>query len=83
LRLAWALFLLALSSPCWVVALVLVPVYLLERLCMRAAWGSMDRLRRASTVVEVLKREPLEAARDRYFAKSRNARRARKVVRPC
>lgn len=77
-RLQWG-FLLALSTPLWVVGLVLVPVYFIERLCysycLRALQGFMAAMRNRPEA------GPL-SARDRYFAKARNARKARKVVRP-
>jgi hypothetical protein len=74
-RLAGFAFLL-LTAPLWAIGLVLVPVYLVERFCYwtcrRALYG-VTRAARES-------RAPL-SARDRYFAKSRNARRAHKAVR--
>jgi len=79
-RLSWAIFVLFLSSPCWALALVLVPVYFVERACYHQVLRSFEGLRRASTVVEFVN-SPL-SSRVRYFAKSRNARRAHKAVRP-
>jgi hypothetical protein len=73
-----ATLLLVLSAPFWVVAMVLVPIYYTERLSYgivnRCLFGFLAAWRSNPIV------EPLDS-RQRYFAKSRNARRAHKVVR--
>lgn len=84
LRLGWAVLLLVLSGPLWVVGLVLLPPYYLERLCTTTCWKVLDYLRRVSARVEIVREDGAkpDIARARYFAKSRRNRRAIKVVRP-
>ncbi len=75
-----ALALLVLTGPLWVLGLVLVPIYFIER---ASYWSCRRALLRflAAMHGQAVKVDPL-SSRDRYFASSRNARRAHKVVRP-
>jgi len=77
-RVALATLMLFLSTPAWCLALALVPIYYTERFsfwCVRRA-----RFGFIAAIKDRPKIDPL-TSRDRFLAKSRNARRHHKVVR--